>query len=84
MVDDLSLYKFLKSKLVVQYEKSTVDYLVWIHPFALSDFYKLVGDCFFEDGDIVAHLLMDSVCIDISCLNDCNEIDLDRVFGIEN
>lgn len=83
MVDNLSLYRFLKSDGVVQYEMRENKYYIWIYPWALKDFYELVGDTFFDDGGAEALLMMDSVVIDISQLGEWGDIDLDRVFDTD-
>lgn len=83
MVDNLSLYRFLKSDGVVQYEMRENKYYIWIYPWALKDFYELVGHTFFDDGGVEALLIMDSVVIDISQLGEGGGIDLDRVFDTD-
>ena len=83
MLDNLSLYRFLRSDGVVQYELLENKYYIWIYPWALKDFYDLVGQSFFDDGGVKAQLMMDSVVIDISDLEDCADIDLDRVFDTD-
>ena len=81
---ELELYKLITSSIP---EFGWIDddhFYLWIWNFSLYDFIKsikeILGQHPFEEEGIEAHILEDSVCIDLSVLVDGMDIDLERVF----
>lgn len=73
---ELELYKFVQGK---EIEWRGKELLLWLNFFDLSEFTELIGFDYLSEGGEEVVLQHDSICIDIVCICENNEINPNNI-----
>ena len=76
---ELELYRFITDH-NVERSKNEDTILVWIYHFLIDDFVKLCWWSTFDEWWLDIRLQEDYICLDITSICECHDIDPDNIF----